>query len=353
MKLLNLAAYPFYGMQVFSKSKSFERNPIIGSEWLNRKGLHIKRVEYAQRLSDFRRKTLGQPLSSELKLSYETNGFVQINNFLPKSTFESLRREVEETDFLRYDMLQGSTITRRAVTDRAELSFLPAMREFCFSSKFIQLMRYVAGVGGQPLISLQSVHANPVTNVDENDPQTVLHSDTFHSTSKAWLFLHDVHEDEGPFSYVPGSHRMTEPRRDWEQEISFNYKSINNEHVRNGSLRASPELLSELGYGQPKKMSVPANTLVVADTHGFHARSPSFQRTTRIEMYGSLRRNPFCPWSGGDLFSIPFIGGNYNRIMFNGLKLLENVHIASSPWVCAGKGKVDEWPVQLQEEHEV
>ena len=41
------------------------------------------------------------------------------------------------------------------------------------------------------------------------DPQTALHADTFHPTVKAWLFLTDVAADAGPFTYVPGSHRLT------------------------------------------------------------------------------------------------------------------------------------------------
>ena len=36
------------------------------------------------------------------------------------------------------------------------------------------------------------------------DPQTDLHTDTFHPTVKAWLFLTDVAADAMPFVYVPG-----------------------------------------------------------------------------------------------------------------------------------------------------
>jgi hypothetical protein len=39
--------------------------------------------------------------------------------------------------------------------------------------------------------------------------------------------------------------------------------------------------------------AVPANTLVVADTSGFHRRTPSPAHTVRVEVYLSLRRNPF------------------------------------------------------------
>ena len=37
-----------------------------------------------------------------------------------------------------------------------------------------------------------------------SDPQTDLHTDTFHPTVKAWLFLTDVAPETMPFVYVPG-----------------------------------------------------------------------------------------------------------------------------------------------------
>jgi hypothetical protein len=55
-----------------------------------------------------------------------------------------------------------------------------------------------------------------------------------------------------------------------------------------------------LGLPQPRSFAVPANTLVVADTHGFHARGPSKGTSTRIEVWAYQRRNPFLPWAGID-----------------------------------------------------
>ena len=46
--------------------------------------------------------------------------------------------------------------------------------------------------------------------------QRALHRDTFHSAIKLWLFLEDVTDADGPFEYVPGSHRMTRARYHWE-----------------------------------------------------------------------------------------------------------------------------------------
>jgi hypothetical protein len=47
-----------------------------------------------------------------------------------------------------------------------------------------------------------------------------------------------------------------------------------------------------MGLPEPVRFAVPANTLVIGDTYGFHARSPAVGKPAfRIEIYASLRRN--------------------------------------------------------------
>ncbi|MEM0908882.1 MAG: phytanoyl-CoA dioxygenase, partial [Pseudomonadota bacterium] len=46
---------------------------------------------------------------------------------------------------------------------------------------------------------------------------------------------------------------------------------------------------------------------VVADTFGFHKRTPSQKPTVRTALYGILRRNPFTPWNGLDLYDLPVL----------------------------------------------
>lgn len=61
----------------------------------------------------------------------------------------------------------------------------------------------------------------------------------------------------------------------------------------NGSFRIGEAGLHDLHYSEPLVAAVAASTLVVADMSGFHRRTPSQQPTVRIEVYFSLRRNPF------------------------------------------------------------
>src|ERR1700686_2685025 len=81
------------------------------------------------------------------------------------------------------------------------------------------LLPFGGSRGPEPVVWIQSIlrHAHD----GPPDPQTALHADTFHPTVKAWLFLTDVMADQGPFTYVHGSHRLTAERLAWERRMSL------------------------------------------------------------------------------------------------------------------------------------
>ena len=162
-------------------------------------------------------------------------------------------------------------------------------------------MAYVASTRSAPLYYIQTIAAGVVEG--PRDPQLELHSDTFHPSLKAWLFLTDVPDDGRPLTYVAGSHRMTPERAAWEQDKSVTVMAGGDRLSQRGSLRISPDELPALGLPQPTHFSVPANTLVAVDTCGFHARADSDRPTVRVELWAYSRRSPFLPWTGAHLLS--------------------------------------------------
>ena len=343
--LKNCIKFPLHFLQLFSGAKSFEKNTLLGSRFLNEHNLHVYRVKLSMYLAGMRRRRLAPHVPEHLVADYERDGVIVIEKFLDDDHFQSLMSEVNETNFDRVDMYQGETTTRRSMIDDSDLESRPALMKARDSKRLMNLVRYVASHAGQPLVTLQTVLAKASGN---QDPQSDLHSDTFHATAKAWLFLNDVEEDDGPFCFVKGSHNMTEQRLAWEKSISTSIDSVDNKYSRRGSMRVSLDQLSDMGYPQPTKMVVKANTLVVANTQGFHARCSSQKNTTRMEIYVSLRRNPFlpfvaAPFRGLHFAALPLIKARVNRLAISSLTQIEKLGIKPSPWNSIGYGKSNEW----------
>ena len=323
----------------FSGYKSFRDNAALGSVLLNRWGLHILRVRLAGCMAQLRRTLLGRRVSPAVRHAYQTNGFVIQKDFLPTSTLEGVRREVFDSDWLLREMRQGNVLTRKVFLDPAALvDTHPHLCQLLSNKDLLSMMRYVAGTGGQPLFAIQALSCD---DGKQTDPQMVLHQDTFHSTAKAWLFLEDVAEDGCPFAYVPGSHIRTPQRLQWEYLQSLGARSHSVVYHARGSFRISQEDVSRMGLPEPVRFAVPANTLVIGDTYGFHARSPAVGKAAfRIEIYASLRRNPFLPWTGLDFFSLPFVR-NYRGVWTMALlRLFASWGWMKMPWKLAGQGKI-------------
>ncbi len=345
VSLRHVLGFPLYFLQIFSGAKSFEKNPLLGSRFLNANNLHVMRVSLAMRMAALRRRRLRSRVTAKQAEAYERDGYIRIDNFLPEAQFAQLLEEMHGSEFERVDMRQGATITRRSMIDDQDLESRPALREARDNPEFMGLVQYVGSHAGHALVTLQTVLAKANGNPD---PQSDLHSDTFHATAKAWLFLTDVGEEDGPFCYVAGSHKMTEQRYAWEKGISTSLDSVENTYSRRGSLRLSPDKLAAMGYPQPTRMVVKANTLIVADTHGFHARCASPVDTTRIEIYASLRRAPYLPFVAGSLGglhlgAVPYVKKRVNRLVVSGLRRMQKLGLRGCPWHSIGQGKVDEW----------
>jgi len=296
---------PIWTLQLASGAKSFIDNPIIGSRRLNALGLHRSRVRVAERMCRWRRKRLAAKVPHEWREAFERDGFVVIQNAVPSEDFESLRDAILSREWPAREMRQGDAITRRIAIDGEMLAAVPELKRFLKRADINALFHYVASYRTTPLHYVQTIVSSCVG--EDPDPQETLHADTFHASMKSWLFLKPVDVEDGPFTYVPGSHRFTPERMEWEYQRSLvNAQAIDRLSAR-GSPRIDEEGLTQMGLGPAKALALPENTLVVADTAGFHARGAAQKPGERVELWSYARRNPFLPWLGGDLGSLPGI----------------------------------------------
>lgn len=326
---------PLHAAAIATSARSFAGNPILGHEGLNAWGLHARRVALAQRMAARRRERLAAALPPEDRATFDRDGILVKRDVLPPDAFARLKAEVAALRAPGRETRQGDAVTRLIPLSPAALSGLPETRALLASPAWQAPLDYATSARIGPVLFVQTIlsHAGAA---DGADPQLQLHSDAFYPSMKAWLYLHDVAEEDGPFVYVPGSHRATRRRLWWERERSLRWREDTNAHSRRGSLRIAPEMLGRLGYGRPVTCAAPANTLIVADTYGFHARGPSLRPSVRVSLWAQGRRNPFLPWTGLSLTRIGWVRDR-QAVAFWGLTdCLAGLGLARQVWKDVG-----------------
>jgi hypothetical protein len=344
---MNPARYlmaPFWVAALATGAKSFRDNPVIGSANLNRRGLHARRAKLAHAMAWSRRSRLAHMISSSDRAAFDRDGFVMREEFLPRENFEQLRERIFAHPAPAREMLQGDTVTRRFAVDPELIAAVPEIKGLLKNRDWRGLNRYVGSFDQEPLTYVQTILSH--VREAKPDPQTDLHIDTFHPTVKAFYFLTDVAEDEGPFVYVPGSHRLTEKRLQWEYEQSIGAAASGDRLASRGSLRATNAEIAAMGFSPPRAFAVPANTLVVADTVGFHARGLSVRPSVRVEIWTYGRRNPFLPWTGLDPFSLPGLAERRIPFLWQARDFMQQRGLMGQPWKDVGKLRPRDPPVR-------
>lgn len=325
---------PWWTLAIVTGAKSYFDNPILASPRLNAAGLHLWRKRNAHALADRRRARLAGMIPADLRAQFDRDGFIVVRDYLPDGDFRTLQAAILDTEFESRAHQQGDTITRRVAVGPQVRRRFPALAALLDSPRWRGLMAYVASTRSTPLYYIQTI-AGAVT-AGPPDPQLELHADTFHPSLKAFLFLTDVHDDDRPLTYVAGSHRLTPERAAWEQDRSVRIAAQDRLSQR-GSLRIAPDDLAALDLPQPTRFAVPANTLVVIDTSGFHARADSDRPTLRVEVWAYCRRTPFLPWTGGDLLSFPPVAMRRAQWLGSAVDWLDRRGLMVQHWRSAGR----------------
>ncbi len=308
-----LLLLPFQAAAVLTASKAFNNNPVIGSERLNRRGLHVARRRLAARIGQGRRDRLTKLLSETDRMAFERDGFIVKQDFLDPHSFAAFRDEILSLDVPAREAVIGDTLTRLIALDGPTLKRLPVARAMLEGPVYRGLLNYVGSFRRRPSLYVQTVFSQFAPDA-EPDIQSFFHTDTFHPTVKAWFFLQDVEQDAAPFAYVPGSHRANRRKLAWERRVSITAHGAGDRLTAEGSFRITEAEIRRLGYAEPRRMPVAANTLVVADTSGIHRRSTTDKPSVRVSIWAYSRSNPFLPWVGGDPVALPLVKDHAQRL---------------------------------------
>lgn len=265
-------------------AQRLSHSPAAEPPWAHLHGaLHRWRLQHAHARVVQRRGQLAHWLDGVDAATFERNGFVLKRQVLPPAQFEALCEQVMHRSAPAHEMLQGDTVTRHISIGPPLLQAAPALAGLLAGRLWNGLTRYVAGVDHAPAAFVQTVVTH--TREAERDPQTFLHADSPWPMMKAWYFLDDVGENDAPLCYVPGSHRLTGARLDWVLRRAEAGAANDRPGDTHGLHRIERRELASLGLGHPTRLAVPANTLIVADTFGFHKRAQARRPTMRVELW--------------------------------------------------------------------
>ena len=255
---------------------------IVDSRALNLVGAQPFRAVLARLLYNLRPGS-DDPLSTELAHT----GIIVCEGFLPPDEFTTLEREADEymtENPPTWEGSSGTTQVRHLSLASVDPGRHPQLAQWRSHRQILALASRAErrtcgeGAGGSLLEKLA------FGDCSEPDGQSDLHVDTFFSTHKFWLYLDDVSTENGAFVYVPSSHLF--------DRVRLRYEYLESTASNAKSRRVSDDEVRRRGL-ERRVFACSRNTLVVANTCGYHCRSVGQAGASRRALHHQFRFNPF------------------------------------------------------------
>ena len=275
------------------------QNHIIPSPLANRLGVPVFRTLIADMLIRFRRFKNCRP-KDDFENQLIKNGIVVIPNFLPDEEFKELKNEFdnnisssENVETVR----KGSMKINIREVNKNDYEKLPAMKKFARNKQLIRLISVGEGIKVVDELKKfnleKTIFGDPDKDADNNVP---FHSDIHFHSHKVLFYMSDVTEEGGPFIYCKNSH-LNNIDRLW---FEFKRGQLKDAHIEGWRVQQHLDKKFFNDYfnklkDQEYKVACPANTLVIANVHGFHKRGESISGVERSLIRISRRYNPLGP----------------------------------------------------------
>lgn len=226
------------------------------------------------------------PRSEELK----REGIIKIENFLSDSDYHKLLEEFKQTRKVgKYQPIQdGSTRSERYTMEIPDLEKLPTLKAKIVNSPVVKAL--VESGEHRSYEVDKYIWCDEVINGDPAegaDSQKELHVDNFFTTHKVWYFFDPITTEDGPLVYVKRSHKMGIKR------VLFEYiNSTRFDIIKSHAFRVTPGWFK---FIKPDEQSclVQGNTLVIANTMGYHRRGDALPGRVRRQIHYRVRFDPF------------------------------------------------------------
>ena len=275
------------------------QNHIVPSPIANRLGVPVLRTFLADILIKLRRFKNCRP-KNDFENQLIKDGIVVIPNFLPDEEFKNLKSEFdnniansEKVEIVR----KGSTQVNIREVDKNEYEKFPAMKKFARNKQLIRLISVGEGIKVVDELKKfnleKTIFGDPNKDTDANVP---FHADIHFHSHKVLFYMSDVTEEGGPFTYCKNSH-LNNLSRLW---FEFKRGQLKDAHIEGWRIQQHLDKKFFNDYfrklkNKEYKVACPANTLVIANVHGFHKRGESISGVERSLIRIPLRYNPLGP----------------------------------------------------------
>jgi hypothetical protein len=267
-------------------TRFFTADKTITSRAANTLGSQVVRSMLARMVYRARRVPVPAFVQEDVK-ALERDGMLMVPNFLPQATFDEVLQRTNE--FCEQERERVREVVTGAVTLKVlrgnESPVAAAIPEFFASPRLKAIIEAAERRPGCFDRCYQAIERLEQGWGEEHDRETDLHSDIFFTMHKAWLYLSDVTIDTPPLVYVKGSHRLSP------SALAGIYRESCTSNV--GSRRITAEELTRQNM-EETNVVCPANTLVVANTCGYHRRLRGKPGERRFALHVAARdANPF------------------------------------------------------------
>lgn len=275
-------------------ARIFTADKHVDSRLLNLLGIQVLRQVSARMLLRLRYLFRRQARQVAGFTQLTGDGLLVLHDFLPPEKFRQLRDEcmaaLDDVALPKSDLQHGPTVVRRIHLQKYG-DLLPLANAATSSPDLLDLLAAAEGKALEAGRVHRVVERVFHGRLDQHDPENDLHIDTFHSTHKAWLYLDDVGAEQGPLAVVPGSHRLDG------NLLGHTYRYFRDfgKSARSPSRRVAKSELDQRKLREVA-MVVPANTLVIANTGGYHRRLRGTEGAMRTALHVSARSQPFLYW---------------------------------------------------------
>lgn len=249
---------------------------------LMEKGLHAFRMVMARHAERLRAPGVKQ---------FDTEGVMMYEDFLPPDKAAAVKKEIET-----YPIIENIQPTNNIHTMTRGTT--PAIYDLVFNSDLFKLCAEAAHRDKEDVAAwnhfCHTTYIQRLENTPGNgDIQKVCHSDVFYPCVKYWYFPDAVEEDQGPFLFARNSVELDFDRLDFHYRESVEVVKDTWDRRRNkghgeGSFRAIDDDLDKMGL-KLEPITCKPNTLVIANTSGFHCRGDAKQRHIRSALHGAIR----------------------------------------------------------------